>query len=77
MDLDHPTVDRVIGKIKADPRWSTCDDGKRFGARDNVRQTLINTDKGMGTDPPSSASDVRTLSIEDILGSVEELSMLH
>ncbi len=63
--------------MNADPRWSTCDDGKGFGARDNVRLTLIDTDEGMGANRPSSASDVRTLSVEDVLGSVEELSMLH
>ncbi len=63
--------------MNADPRWSTCNDGKGFGTRDNVMQTLIDTDKGMGTDPPSSASNVCTLSIKDVLGSVEELSILH
>ncbi len=77
LDLDRPTMDRVIGEMKADPRWSTCDDGKGFGARDNVMQTLIDTDKGMGANPPSLATNVHTLSIEDILGSIKELSMLH
>jgi hypothetical protein len=77
LNLDCPTVDRVAGKMKADPRWSTCDEGKGFGAQDNIRQTLINTDKGMGANPPLLASDICTLSVEDILGSVEELSMLH
>ena len=77
LNLDPPTMDRVVGEMNADPRWSTCDDGKGFGARDNVMQTLIDTDEGMGADPPSLASDVCTLSIEDVLGSVEELSMLH
>jgi hypothetical protein len=77
LDLDRPTMDRVIGKMNANPRWSTCDDRKGFGARDNVMQTLIDTDKGMGSNLPSLASNVRTLSIEDVLGSVEELSMLH
>ncbi len=77
LDLDHTTMDRVVGKMNANPRWSTCDDGKGFGARDNVRQTLIDTDKGMGTNLPLLASDVRTLSVKDILGSVKELSLLH
>ncbi len=70
-------MDRVIGKMNADPRWSTCNNGKGFGARDNVRQTLINTDEGMGTDLPSLASNVCTLSVEDVLDFVKELSMLH
>ncbi len=77
LDLDHPTMDRVVGEKNANPSWSTCDDGKGFGARDNIRQTLIDTDEGMGAYPPSLASDVRTLSFEDVLGSVKELSMLH
>ncbi len=77
LDLDRPTMDRVVGEMNADPRWSICDDRKEFGARDNVRQTLIDTDEGMGTNPPSSASGVRTLSVEDVLGSAEERSMLH
>jgi hypothetical protein len=77
LDLDRPTMDRVIGKMNADPRWSTCNNGKGFGARDNVRQTLINTDEGMGTDLPSLASNVCTLSVEDVLDFVKELSMLH
>jgi hypothetical protein len=75
-DLDHPTMDRVVGEMNADPRWSTCDDGKGFGAWDNVLQTLINTDEGMGADLPSLVSDLCTLSVKDVLGSVEELSML-
>ncbi len=77
LDLDCPTMDRVVGKMNAYPRWSTCNDGKGFGARDNIKQTLIDTDKGMGANPPSLASNVGTLSVEDILGSVEELSILH
>ncbi len=76
LDLDHPTMDRVVSEMNADPRWSTCDDGKEFSAQDNVRQTLIDTDKGMGANPPLLASDVCTLSVKDVLGSVEELSML-
>jgi DNA damage-binding protein 1 len=70
LDLDRPTMDRVVGEMNADPRWSTCNNGKGFGTRDNVRQTLINTDEGMGANPPSLASDIRTLS-------VKKLSMLH
>jgi hypothetical protein len=31
----------------------------------------------MGANPPSLASNVGTLSVKDILGSVEELSILH
>jgi hypothetical protein len=77
LNLDHPTMDRVVGKMNANPRWSTCDDGKGFGARDNVMQTLIDTDEEMGADLPSLASNIRTLSVKDILGSVEELSLLH
>jgi DNA damage-binding protein 1 len=32
LDLDRPTMDRVVGKMNANPRWSTYDDGKGFGA---------------------------------------------
>jgi hypothetical protein len=71
LDLDCPTMERVISKMNANLRWSTCNDGKGFGARDNIMQTLIDTDKGMGANLPSSASDVQTLSVEDVLGSVE------
>jgi hypothetical protein len=37
-------MDRVIGEMNANLRWSTCNDVKGFGARDNVIQTLIDTD---------------------------------
>jgi hypothetical protein len=77
LDLDRPNMNRVVGKMNANPRWSTCNDGKGFVAWDNVRQTLINTDERIGANPPSSASNVCTLSIKDVLGSVKELSMLH
>ncbi len=77
LNLDLPTMDRVVAKMNADPRWSTCDNGKGFGARDNIRQTLIDMDEGMGADPPSLASNIHTLSIEDVLDFVDELSMLH
>jgi hypothetical protein len=77
LDLDCPTMDRVVGEMNTNPRWSTCDDGKGFGARDNVRQILIDTDEGMGANLPLLASNVCTLSVEDVLGFAEELSMLH
>ncbi len=70
-------MDRIVGKMIANPRWSTCNNGKGFGTRDNVRQTLINTDKGMGANPRLSASNVCTLFVEVVLTSVEELSMLY
>jgi DNA damage-binding protein 1 len=76
LDLNRPTMERVVGEMNADPRWSIRDDGKGFGDRDSVRQNLMDTDEGMGVDPPTS-SNARTLSVEDVLGAVEELSMLH
>jgi DNA damage-binding protein 1 len=77
LDLNRPTMEQVVEEMNADPRWSIKDDGKGFDrARDGVRQNLIDTDEGMGADPPS-ASNLRTLSVEDVLGAVEELSMLH
>jgi hypothetical protein len=66
LNLDRPTMDRVVGEMNANLRWSTCNDGKGFGARDNIRQTLIDTDEGMGANPPSLASNIRTLSIKDV-----------
>ncbi len=77
LDLDHPTMDRVIHKMNANPRWSTCNNGKGLGARDNIKQTLIDMDEGMGANPPLLASNICTLYVEDVLGSVKELSMLH
>jgi len=76
LDLNRPTMERVVAEMNADPRWSIRDDGKGFGDRDSVRQNLMDTDEGLGADPPTS-SNARTLSVEDVLGAVEELSLLH
>ncbi len=70
-------MDRVVAEMNTNPRWSTCNDGKGFGVWDNVRQTLIDTEEGMGADPPLSASNVHTLSVKGELSSVEELFMLN
>ena len=60
-------------EMNVDPRWTIRDDGKGFGVHgDDVRQNLIDTDEGMG-----ALASTRTLSVEDVLAAVEELSMVH
>jgi DNA damage-binding protein 1 len=77
LDLNRPTMEKVVGKMNADPRWNIRDDGKGFGTQDHTRQNVIDTEEEMGADSSSLASKGRALSVEDVLGAVEELSMLH
>lgn len=77
LDLNRPTMEKVVSEMNADPRWNIRDDGKGFGAQDNTRQNVTETEAGMSADSSSLASKVRTLVVEDVLGAIEELSMLH
>ena len=72
LDLNRPTMEKVVMEMNVDPRWTIRDDGKGFGVQgDDVRQNLIDTDEGMG-----ALASTRTLSVEDVLAAVEELSMV-
>jgi DNA damage-binding protein 1 len=73
LDLNRRTMEKVVMEMNVDPRWTIRDDGKGFGVQgDDVRQNLIDTDEGMG-----ALASTRTLSVEDVLAAVEELSMVH
>lgn len=75
LDLGRATMDRVVKEMNNDPRWNIADEGKGFTSQNDNQQNLMDTDEGMG--PNASASNARTLSVEDVLAAVEELSMLH
>ncbi|KAL7533171.1 hypothetical protein ACHAXR_005080, partial [Thalassiosira sp. AJA248-18] len=74
LDLNRPTMERVVKVMNGDKKWKIRDDGKGFSARDDSQQNLMDTDDGMGTDGPASSNASTTLSVEDVLGAVEEMS---
>jgi len=76
LDLNRPTMERVVKEMNKDTRWRIRDDGKGFSTRNDGRQNLMDTEDGMGTDAGIS-SNASALSVEDVLGAVEEISMLH
>eukprot|EP00571_Detonula_confervacea_P013192 CAMPEP_0172297872 /NCGR_PEP_ID=MMETSP1058-20130122/741_1 /TAXON_ID=83371 /ORGANISM="Detonula confervacea, Strain CCMP 353" /LENGTH=1677 /DNA_ID=CAMNT_0013007075 /DNA_START=54 /DNA_END=5084 /DNA_ORIENTATION=- len=76
LDLNRPTMERVVKEMNIDKKWRIRDDGKGFSPQDDSQQNLMDTDDGIGTDAGTS-SNASALSIEDVLGAVEELSMLH
>ena len=74
LDLNRPTMERVVKEMNINGKWNIRDDGKGFSARDDSQQNLMDTDEGPGS---SASSGTFALSVEDVLVAVEELSMLH
>jgi len=79
LDLSRPTMERVVKEMNLDTRWRIRDDGKGFrAARDDGRQNLMDTeDGGMGSTDVRTSLHASALTVEDVLGAVEEISMLH
>jgi len=76
LDLNLPTMERVVMEMNTDKRWRIRDDGTGFSTQGDSQQNQIDTEDGMGTNAPTSSSET-TLSVEDVLAAVEEISMLH
>ncbi|KAL7554005.1 hypothetical protein ACHAWF_017361 [Thalassiosira exigua] len=82
LDLDCRTMERVVGEMNGDGRWRIRDDGRGFVADargDREQRDLMDAEDSAGRAesslaPPHSPS---ILSVDDILGIVEEISMLH
>ncbi len=77
LDLNRPTMERVVKEMNIDPRWNIRDNGKGFTGGNDNRHNLMDTSEGVGGDPSSAPNISRALSVEDVLCAVEELSMLH
>mmetsp|Transcript_321 Transcript_321/g.632 ORF Transcript_321/g.632 Transcript_321/m.632 type:complete len:442 (+) Transcript_321:110-1435(+) len=71
LDLNQPTMERVVMEMNKDMRWRIRDDGKGFSIRDESQQNLMDTEDGM------AFSNASALTVEDVLCAVEEMSMLH
>lgn len=73
LDLNRPTMERVVLEMNKDRRWRIRDDGKGFSTNDDEQENMMDTEDS-GTQISSNAG---VLSVEDVLGAVEEMSMLH
>ena len=71
LDLNRPTMERIVKWMNDDGRWRIRDDGS--GLSGQSQQNLMDTDESEANDSTSQTS----LSVEDVLTAVEEISMLH
>ena len=80
LDLGRATMERVVREMNNDRKWNIKDDGTGFSVnQSNNPQSLMDTedDHGVGGTGSQISSNAGTLTVEDVLGAVEELSMLH
>merc|ERR1712127_337700 len=75
LDLGRPTMERVVMEMNADTRWRIRDEGRGFGASsEDGRQNLMDTDDtGMSGGDARPSSHASALTVEDVLGAVEEI----
>jgi len=71
LDLNRPTMERIVKWMNDDGRWRIRDDGS--GISGQSEQNLMDTEEGDANDSPTQTN----LSVEDVLTAVEEISMLH
>lgn len=77
LDLNRPTMERVVREMNIDLKWNIRDDGKGFSGGNDNRHNVMDTSDGVGGDASTAPPNARALSVEDVLGAVEEISMLH
>ena len=71
LDLNRPTMERIVKWMNDDGRWRIRDDGSGDSGQD--QQNLMDTEEDdMSDSPPQN-----NLTVEDVLTAVEEISMLH
>ena len=75
LDLNRPTMEKIVKIMNSEKKWKIRDDGKGFNAREDSQQNMMDTDEMGSSARPSSNGGV--LSVEDVLAAVEELTMLH
>ena len=71
LDLNRPTMERIVKWMNDDGRWRIRDDGS--GDRGQNQQNLMDTEEDDSSDSPAQSN----LSVEEVLTAVEEISMLH
>jgi len=71
LDLNRPTMERIVKWMNDDGRWRIRDDGS--GVSGQSQQNLMDTEEDDSSDSPAQ----NNLSVEDVLAAVEEISMLH
>lgn len=73
LDLNRPTMEKVVQFMNDDGRWRIRDIGIGFNRQSGPEQAAFS---GMDDEAPSS-SDSLVLSVESVLSVVEEISMMH
>lgn len=73
LDLNRPTMERIVKYMNDDGRWRIRDNGLGFSGQDDNEQSLMDT----GAEDDVSSLANASLTVEDVLSSVEEISMLH
>lgn len=76
LDLSGPTMKMVVAEMNKDKRWRIKDNGKGFDAENTGRQNMMDADD-QGNAGAAALTSASELTVEDVLGAVEELSMLH
>ena len=71
LDLGRPTMERVVEEMNRDGRWRIRDEGRGFG------DSLEERDRAFAHGGEPASAPATSLTVEDVLGAVEEIVMLH
>ena len=71
LDLGRSTMERVVEEMNRDGRWRIRDEGRGFG------DSLEERDRAFAHGGEPASAPATSLTVEDVLGAVEEIVMLH
>ena len=74
LDLNRPTMEKIVQIMNNEKKWKIRDDGKGFNATEDSQQNMMDTDEIGSSTPPLSGGGV--LFVEDVLAAVEEISTM-
>ena len=74
LDLNRPTMEKVVNFMNDDGRWRIRDNGLGFNGQNDEEQTFM--DSAMDSDVPLASASF-ALTVENVLSVIEEISMMH
>ena len=74
LDLNRPSMEKIVQCMNEDGRWRIRDNGLGFNSQNEQEQTLV--ENAIDDDTPSASNSV-VLTAESVLSVIEEISMMH
>ena len=74
LDLNRPSMEKIIQCMNDDGRWRIRDNGLGFNSQNEQEQTLM--ENAIDDEAPSVSNSI-VLTVESVINVIEELSMMH